>query len=679
MDIFLHGVRGSIPSPSFFTQFYGANTSCFEVRTRGGDMLIFDAGSGLRSLGDALPETGECHLFITHRHSDHIAGLGFFRPFFLPGWTIHLYLPQGQEDLVHAYFNGIVFPVCFADLPAKVSIAVVRDGQRFSLPAANGVIRIACVGTNHPGGNLSYRVETDEATFFYSGDHEISANEQVRALTGKLLANADIAIVDAHFNRENFQPGWGHSTWEDWAQIAQEVGVKCLVLSHHAPESTDIMLDLLQRQVSAAATGDMNIVVAREEMRFAPGSAVLPEIIASDWLQQFIETIGKFKEEGVILDAILKKTREVTAADAGTVFLLDEGELVFSYTHNDSLFPANESSKHAYANLRMPCSTDSIAGFVACTGVTLNIPDVRAIPASAPYKFNDSFDKATGYCTHSVLVLPLKGTNQRIMGVLQLINSMNPRDGKPRPFTESMTKTVKLLGIEACKVLEISSAITDNIYRLLHIAAIHDPTETGPHASRVGAIAAEIYQTWALAHKVPVDEAMNFRSHLRLAAMLHDIGKVGISDTILKKPGKLDEAEFTIMKTHAEKGAELFASQQQDISSLALDITLHHHQKWNGKGYGETGKPPLAGEDIPLAARITAIADVFDALVSPRCYKAPWPFDKAVEHIVSEAGQHFDPELVTYFTGLLDIVGLIYQRFPENRNPRPSMEEKGQA
>ena len=665
MEIILLGVRGSIPSPSQSTQFYGSNTPCAELRTRAGDLFIFDAGSGIRLLGDALPERGACHLFITHRHSDHTTGLGFFKPFFKPGWTINLYLPEGQDDILERHFDGVEFPLRRDELKAAIRTTVVRAGQTLSLSGKDGPVRVESFATRHPGGNMAYKLYADGACFLYSGDHEISSDPAVREETRAMLRGADMALVDATFSRRDYIPGWGHSAWEDWVRLAAECGVPCLALSHHAPDRSDEELDDIQRALPEHPKKGLYACVAREGMRFCPGSDQLPELITSDWLQEFIDEIAQYKEESVILDAILKKTREVSSADAGTVYLLYGDELVFAYTHNDSLFPAGESSKYAYASIRLPCTTESIAGHAAVTGKSLNLPDVRRLPADAPYSFNDSFDEISGYRTESMLTIPLSGKNHRIMGVLQLINSLNPRTGAPQPFSADVEKTVKILAIEACKVLEISSTITDNIYRLLSIASLHDPTETGPHAERVGAIAAEIYQMWALEHKIPADEAMNFRSQLRLAAMLHDIGKVGISDTVLKKPGKLTTDEFDVIKTHTIMGSELFAAQFQDISELAHDIALHHHQKWDGTGYGAAGDAPLQGGKIPLAARITAIADVFDALVSPRCYKDPWPFEAATAHIKAQTGLHFDPELARCFLSMLDTVYLIYQRFPE--------------
>jgi Response regulator containing a CheY-like receiver domain and an HD-GYP domain len=213
----------------------------------------------------------------------------------------------------------------------------------------------------------------------------------------------------------------------------------------------------------------------------------------------------------------------------------------------------------------------------------------------------------------------------------------------------------------------MSKNVRSSINRLMRIASLHDPSETGPHAERVGAIAAELYQEWAEARGEAEEDIRYYKGQLRLAAMLHDIGKVGVSDLILKKPGALTDEERAIMRTHTYLGSTLFAQDTGDISELAMDTTLHHHQKWDGTGYsGHSGTPVLAGENIPLAARITALADVFDALVSKRCYKEMWSFDEARARLREESGRHFDPELIDCFFEITDLITSIYERFPDD-------------
>ncbi len=130
-----------------------------------------------------------------------------------------------------------------------------------------------------------------------------------------------------------------------------------------------------------------------------------------------------------------------------------------------------------------------------------------------------------------------------------------------------------------------------------------------------------------------------------LASTMHDVGKVGIPDAILLKPGKLTEQEFAIMRSHTIIGAKILSDGKSELIRTAHDIALSHHEKWNGSGYPKK----LKGNDIPLAGRITALADVFDALLSRRPYKEPWPLEKVTDLINSERTEHFDPEIVDLF------------------------------
>jgi len=689
MNIVLWGVRGSIASPTPDTAFYGGNTACLEARTNSGILLFMDAGTGLCEAGKSLPDSGEAHVFITHGHADHVIGLWFFKPIHSPAWTTHLYLPDWLDHLPDWFYQSGLFPVPFEHLKGNVIRHRVRRGETLRLgpDAADGAS--ACVdafATRHPGGGLGYRVRADNAVFVYTGDHEITSDSEAGADMADVLQGADLAVVDAQYTRKDYRPGFGHSTWEDWLDIAGQAGVRQLVLTHHDPDRSDAeLLKLDETMRDARKAGQPAALAAREGLRFTPGSSALhaPRPIMTqkdvetvtmirlkrrkiDHLILFLETLSSYRGDSSILDRILAKAREITNADAGTIFLVEDDELVFAYTHNDSLFSADESYKHAYAAIRLPVSEQSIAGYVAATGKPLNLADVHSLSAGAPYAFNYAFDRKTGFVTRSLLAMPFLDHHGEVLGVLQLINSLDPVDKTPSPFSTGMEHDCRMLAREVSGILERNAMEKRKIYSILRMAAVHDPAETGPHAERVGAITAELYHIWALNHGYDIDHIRYEKGVLRLAAMLHDIGKVGVSDLILKKPGSLTDNEFAIIREHTAIGASILFEDRGEIAQRAYDIALHHHQKWNGTGYagsGEDGK--LAGEDIPLGARITAIADVFDALVSPRCYKQPWTFDDALKLLHKEAGVHFDPALVESMAGIEDLLHPIYENFPD--------------
>jgi len=213
------------------------------------------------------------------------------------------------------------------------------------------------------------------------------------------------------------------------------------------------------------------------------------------------------------------------------------------------------------------------------------------------------------------------------------------------------------------------------------MAELRDPKETGAHVNRVAAYAVEIYECYAKRHETPREEIDKNRDTLRLAAMLHDVGKVAISDLILKKPGRLNEEEYEEMKKHALHGARLFRDARSDFDEYSAEVALNHHEKWDGSGYPgfidmETGDPlpdytdengrarGKRGKEIPLFGRIIALADVYDALSNRRVYKEAWDEEKVLDTIREESGKHFDPELVDIFFDILDNIKAISHRYP---------------
>jgi putative two-component system response regulator len=175
------------------------------------------------------------------------------------------------------------------------------------------------------------------------------------------------------------------------------------------------------------------------------------------------------------------------------------------------------------------------------------------------------------------------------------------------------------------------------ILERLALAAEYRDDDTGEHTRRVGKTAAAIAATIGLA----ADEV----ELLRRAAPLHDVGKIAIPDAILRKPGRLTGEEFEEIKQHTVKGAAMLAGRGFPLLDLAERIALTHHERWDGHGYPHG----LAGEAIPLAGRIVAVADVFDALTHERVYKEAWPVEQALEEIRTQAGRQFDPDVVEAF------------------------------
>ncbi|GAA4013662.1 two-component system response regulator [Actimicrobium antarcticum] len=191
------------------------------------------------------------------------------------------------------------------------------------------------------------------------------------------------------------------------------------------------------------------------------------------------------------------------------------------------------------------------------------------------------------------------------------------------------------------------------IIRRLGRAAEFKDNETGNHVIRMSHYCRAIARAAGMGPE-SVDILFN-------AAPMHDVGKIGIPDNILLKTGKLDRDEWAIMRTHAEIGAKIIGTHSDDLLGTAHMLALCHHEKWDGSGYPRG----LKGEEIPLMARIVALADVFDALMSERPYKQAWPVEAAIRHVEEQSGRHFDPALLPAFRAALPEMILVKEKFSD--------------
>ncbi|HOW53319.1 MAG TPA: HD domain-containing protein [Syntrophorhabdaceae bacterium] len=384
----------------------------------------------------------------------------------------------------------------------------------------------------------------------------------------------------------------------------------------------------------------------------------------------------------ILLERILTKARHLTNADAGSIYIKEDNTLLFRYTQNDTLQKKLPPGKKLiYSTFKIPINNHSISGYVANTGKVLNIKDVYSLGNDVPFSFDPSYDKLSGYKTGSVLCFPLKTHTGEVVGVLQLINAKNPGDENVAFLTEDEPFIMHFAN-NAAIAIERAMMTRDIILRMIKMAELRDPMETGAHVNRVSSYAVELYEAWALARSIDRTQIEQDRDVLKMAAMLHDVGKVAITDLILKKPAKLDNNEYEVMKQHTYLGARLFSNQRSDFDKAAFLVTLNHHERWDGNGYPGhidcISAEPLTGfydpsgraigkrqEEIPLFGRIVAIADVFDALSSGRSYKEAWNEQRVLDTMDQERGKHFDPEMLDTFFSILDVIRNIMHQYPD--------------
>lgn len=266
------GVRGTIACPGGDYIRYGGNTACVEVRC-GGRLILLDAGTGLRPLGARLANEGplDADLLLSHTHLDHLAGLPFFPPFFEAGnrvrvWAGHLW--DQKDDLreaVERLMAAPLFPVPLDALAATITFNEFRSGD--TLPLAEGVT-VRTAPLNHPNGATGYRIEHGGRSVCYVTDTEHRPGTLDESILG-LIEGADLFLYDATYTDAEYPrfAGWGHSTWEEGARLADAAGVGRYVIFHHAPEHTDAIMDEI---ADAARQRRPDAIVAREGLILRP-------------------------------------------------------------------------------------------------------------------------------------------------------------------------------------------------------------------------------------------------------------------------------------------------------------------------------------------------------------------------------------------------------------------------
>ncbi|MDA0803358.1 MAG: response regulator [Planctomycetota bacterium] len=414
-------------------------------------------------------------------------------------------------------------------------------------------------------------------------------------------------------------------------------------------------------------------------------------------LSRCADALAQAQDLAEVEELTLTTARHLTDADAGGLWLIEPLPAVGeSLTERSRLRLVCSQSDLIQGRLgpgaRLPledvvlqATPDSIIGHVVRTNETLRIDDVASISPDLPYRFSGRFSQQIDYPTVSVLVAPLHDGIGRIIGALQLVNARGGAGpgGAFVPFTPGDESAFEVFTGLTAIAMERARLIRASILRLVAATEMRDPMETGSHVQRVAECSVAIHDRWAAKHGISLEETARQRDRLRLAAMLHDVGKIAIPDEILKKPGPLSHAERDRMETHTTCGARLFSGSVGAHDLASREVALHHHERWDGAGYPgnladalldslprEFLKNPdadtLSGAAIPLFARIVAIADVYDALTSQRAYKQAWSRAAVEELLRTEAGRHFDPELVPIALKLIPYFESVRLRHPES-------------
>ena len=337
-------------------------------------------------------------------------------------------------------------------------------------------------------------------------------------------------------------------------------------------------------------------------------------------------SITALTDINVLLKVIAEETKNAIQADRCTVFIYDKdknelwSKVALGMDSQEIRFPADKG----------------FAGYVVQTGETVNIQDAYSDP-----RFNKDVDIKSGYHTKSILCMPIKNNNQEIIGAFQVLNKLNGF------FTKNDEDLLVAIGGSASIALENAQLFEEqkvlykeqkNLFESFidTLAKSIDARDkiTSGHSSRVKLYAMLIVDALGLPEK---DKEI-----IEKAAILHDIGKIGIRDAVLQKDGKLTDEEYKHVKITHDILEKIYMS---DDFKLITEIACSHHEKWNGTGYYRQ----LAGEDIPYGGRILAVSDVFDAITSKRHYRDKMPIANVIRILINDSGSHFDKNIVDLF------------------------------
>lgn len=286
-------------------------------------------------------------------------------------------------------------------------------------------------------------------------------------------------------------------------------------------------------------------------------------------------------------------------------------KLVFARNGAEALLA---SLKHMPSLILLDVQMPDMDGYAVCRRLKAD-PRTASIPVMFITSRRDVTDEAEGFFSGGV-------------------------DYITKPFSIEILGARVRTHLSLVRATELERSYHDAIHMLGHAGHFND-NDTGVHIWRMAIYARQLAQAIGL----PDDVC----ALIELAAPMHDTGKIGISHAILKKPGKLNADEWEIMKTHSRIGYDILSASHAPVFSLAAEIALYHHERWDGTGYPE-GR---SEERIPVSARIVAVADVFDALTMRRPYKPPWPMERVLDNMREGSGSHFDPKIISAFDAIL--------------------------
>ncbi|HCL56379.1 MAG TPA: diguanylate cyclase [Spirochaetia bacterium] len=368
--------------------------------------------------------------------------------------------------------------------------------------------------------------------------------------------------------------------------------------------------------------------------------------------------LSTYKTLKKLLKKIALESIKLMNCQGASIYIKNGHQIDFMITQNTVLEKKLGNLEDIFKIFSLPISNESIAGYAALKKETLNIPDVYQIKKDNPYRFFNNIDVIYQYKTESMLTMPMLDTNQNLVGVLQFINRQNDENeiksfSKGDEFIGKYLSSISAIAIKNASFDQLlKESYHETVYRLAVASEFRD-LETSLHIQRIGEYSSLLWKK--------MGNSSEDAEIIKYASQMHDIGKIGIPDRILQKPGPLTADERKIMENHTLIGGKILENSNSSLIHLSQSVALSHHEKWDGTGYPNK----LKGEEIPLIGRVVALTDVFDALSSKRVYKPAFGIDKVISIIKEERGKHFDPKILNSFLDTLPQILEIYEKYKE--------------
>lgn len=425
-------------------------------------------------------------------------------------------------------------------------------------------------------------------------------------------------------------------------------------------ESNHAGLDLIKYIRQDIGNHDIRLILRTGQPGEAPEEAVIRDYDINDYKNKTELTAVKLK---TLLYSALRSHRDIQTIakhkagleriiDASGSFLSCNSVREFASTilaHVSDVMGLSSSDIYCAAAVNNQSSQAEHFQLLAASGEGVE-PTTDAIPQNVKQLFMETHNKKHSLQTEFEYIgyFPSQGGGETMLYVSK-DSALQQTDCQLLAFFANNIA----LAYDNIKLRETVRESQKELSYILGEAVEKRSKETGSHVKRVANYSQLLAKLYGLS---------DYQSEIiKLASPLHDIGKISIPDRILNKPGKLDQDEWAVMQTHAQVGYEILHNSSNEILKCGATIAYHHHEKWDGSGYPQG----LKGECIDIVGRITALADVFDALGSDRCYKPAWPLEKVISLIQSEKGKHFEPKLVDLFINNLDQFITIRDNYPD--------------